>query len=261
VNIAVITGASAGMGRQFVLQLAEKEAFDEIWVIARRADRLEALRKECRVPIRVLALDLSDPNSYAVYRAQLAQILPGVRVLVNCAGYGKFGSCEEIPAGEQLGMIDLNCRALTAVTMETLPYMTSGAKIVMVDSLSAFQPVPYMAVYGATKAYVLSYSRALNAELATRGIRVMAVAPGWVKTDFFDRAEKDRKHPVVSYMNVMWEPEDVVKTALRDLYHSRKDVSIHGFPVKAQVFGVKLLPHRWIMNIWLKQQKLNKKQT
>ena len=258
-NIAVITGASAGMGREFVLQLAGKEPFDEIWVLARRADRLEALRTECAIPLRVLALDLADPEALSRYRACLAAEQPSVRVLVNCAGYGKFGACETIPADEQLGMIDLNCRALTAVTMETLPYMTQGSKIVMVDSLSAFQPVPYMAVYGATKAYVLSYSRALNAELAPRGIRVMAVSPGWVKTDFFDRAEADRTKPVVSYMNVLWEPADVVKTAIRDLYHSKKDVSIHGFPVKAQVLGVKLLPHKLIMKIWMKQQGLPKK--
>ena len=157
---------------------------------------------------------------------------------------------------EQLGMIDLNCRALTAFTLLSLPYMKKGAMIVQVDSLSAFQPVPYMTVYGASKAYVLSYSRAMNVELAPRGIRVMAVSPGWVKTDFFDRAEKDRNTPVVSYMNVLYDAADVVKTAIRDLYHSKKDVSIHGFPVKSQVFGVKLLPHKLIMKIWMKQQKL-----
>ena len=138
--------------------------------------------------------------------------------------------------------------------------MKRGSKIVQVDSLSAFQPVPYMTVYGASKAYVLSYSRAMNVELKPRGIRVMAVSPGWVKTDFFDRAEQDRNAPVVSYMNVLYEPADVVRTAIRDLYHTKKDLSIHGFPVKAQVFGVKLLPHKLIMKIWMNQQKLDQKQ-
>lgn len=260
-KIAVITGASSGMGRQFVLQLAEKEPFDEIWVISRSRERLESLGSECRTPVRVIPLDLSEEASYTVYQTLLAEHTPDIRVLVNCAGYGKFGYAEDIPAEEQLGMIDLNCRALTAFTLYSLPYMQQGAKIVMVDSLSAFQPVPYMTVYGATKAYVLSYSRAMNVELAPRGIRVMAVSPGWVKTEFFNRAEKDRNTPVVSYMNVLYEPEDVVKTAVRDLYHSKKDVSIHGFPVKAQVFGVKLLPHRLIMKIWMHQQKLPRKKT
>ncbi len=259
-KIAVITGASSGMGRQFVLQLAKKEPFDEIWVIARTREKLEGLQTDCAAPLRVIPLDLSDCASYEAYREQLELSKPEIAVLVNCAGYGKFGYAETIPTEEQLGMIDLNCRALTAFTLLSLPYMKTGAKIVQVDSLSAFQPVPYMTVYGATKACVLSYSRAMNVELAPRGIRVMAVSPGWVKTDFFNRAEKDRSTPVVSYMNVLYEPADVVKTAIRDLYHSKKDVSIHGFPVKAQVFGVKLLPHRLIMKIWMKQQKLPPKQ-
>lgn len=255
-KIAVITGASSGMGREFVLQLAAKEPFDEIWVIARTRAKLEALQSECDTPLRILPLDLSDSASYEAYRAALETYQPDLAVLVNCAGYGKFGYAEEIPMEEQLGMIDLNCRALTALTLMSLPYMKQGAKIVQVDSLSAFQPVPYMTVYGATKAFVLSYSRAMHAELKPRGIRVMAVSPGWVRTDFFDRAEKDRSAPVVSYMNVLYEPADVVRTAIRDLYHSKKDVSIHGFPVRAQVFGVKLLPHRLIMKIWMKQQGL-----
>lgn len=259
-RIAVITGASSGMGREFVLQLAKKEPFDEIWVIARSRDKLEALAADCAIPLRVIPLDLSDNASYDVYWEQLSAHQPEIGVLVNCAGYGKFGHAGEIPMEEQLGMIDLNCRALTAFTLLSLPYMKRGSKIVQVDSLSAFQPVPYMTVYGASKAYVLSYSRAMNVELKPRGIRVMAVSPGWVKTDFFDRAEKDRNAPVVSYMNVLYEPADVVRTAIRDLYHTKKDLSIHGFPVKAQVFGVKLLPHKLIMKIWMNQQKLDQKQ-
>lgn len=255
-KIAVVTGASSGMGRQFVLQLAEKEAFDEIWVIARTREKLEGLQADCAVRLRVLALDLSDASSYESYRTALSAQQPEIAVLVNCAGYGKFGYAEDISMEEQLGMIDLNCRALTAFTLLSLPYMKKGAKMVQVDSLSAFQPVPYMTVYGATKAFVLSYSRAMNVELKVRGIRVMAVSPGWVKTDFFNRAQKNRETPVVSYMNVLWEPADVVKTAIHDLYHTKKDVSIHGFPVKAQVLGVKLLPHKLIMKIWMKQQKL-----
>ena len=164
-RIAVITGASSGMGREFVLQLAKKEPFDEIWVIARSRDKLEALAADCAIPVRVIPLDLSDNASYDVYRDQLSAHQPEIGVLVNCAGYGKFGHAGEIPMEEQLGMIDLNCRALTAFTLLSLPYMKRGSKIVQVDSLSAFQPVPYMTVYGASKAYVLSYSRAMNVEM------------------------------------------------------------------------------------------------
>ena len=154
-------------------------------------------------------------------------------------------------------MIDLNCKALVAMTELTLPYMKRGAKILNLDSLSAFQPVPYINVYGSTKAFVLSYSRALNRELKPRGIRVMAVNPGWVKTEFFDHALQTSSD-AVTYYNKLYEAKDVMTTALKDLYRTKKDVSIHGFPVRMQVRMVKLLPHSLVMNIWMKQQKHNK---
>ena len=91
-------------------------------------------------------------------------------------------------------------------------------------------------------------------ELRPRGIKVMAVCPGWVRTDFFDRAKTDCTN-AVTYFNKMYEAKDVVATAMRDLYKPKKDVSIHGFPVKFQVFLVKLLPHSLVMNTWLNQQK------
>ena len=177
-------------------------------------------------------------------------------MLGNCAGYGKFGRYDQISLDDCMGMIDLNCKALVAMTQLTLPYMKHGGKILQLDSLSAFQPVPYLNVYGSSKSFVLSYSRALNRELKSKGIRVMSVNPGWVKTEFFDHATQT-SNDAVTYYNVMYEAKDVIKTAVRDLYHSKKDVSIHGLPVKLQVLGVKLLPHKLIMEIWMKQQKHN----
>ena len=130
-----------------------------------------------------------------------------------------------------------------------------GATDKELDSLSAFQPVPYITTYAATKAFVLSYSRAMNRELKAKGIRVMAMNPGWVKTEFFNHAFQTNADNEVRYFNRLYEAKDVVKTGLNDLYHSKKDCSIHGFPVKFQVFLVKLLPHSLVMNTWLNQQK------
>ena len=110
-----------------------------------------------------------------------------------------------------------------------------------------------MNVYAASKAFVLSYARGLNMELKNRQISVMAVCPGWVKTPFFDRAETEDKEAVV-YFNRFYTPEQVVDKAFRDM-KKKKDVSILGFPVRMQVYLVKHLPHKLIMNIWLKQQK------
>ena len=251
-KIAVVTGASSGMGEQFVRFLDRDEQFDEIWVIARRKERLESIFTDCRAKIRAIPLDLTRPESIDAYASLLKAENPEVSVLVNASGFGHFGAFADFPAEPQLEMIDLNCRALTAITWQTIPYLVRGSRVYQVDSLSSFQPVPYICVYGATKAYVLSFSRALNVELRGRGIRVMAVCPGWVKTDFFDRAVTDN---TITYYNRFYTAEQVVIRALKDMKRGR-DVSICGFPVRAQVFATKLLPHKLIMKIWCNQQKI-----
>ena len=159
-KIAVVTGASSGMGREFVLQLGQYVEVDEIWVIARRIDALWALQKDVATYVRPLCLDLCSDNAFEEYRALLEQEQPDVKLLVNAAGFGKFGDFQKVPLDDDLRMIDLNCKALVAMTRLTLPYMHENSHILQLDSLSAFQPVPYIATYGATKSFVLSYSRA-----------------------------------------------------------------------------------------------------
>lgn len=250
-RIAVITGASSGMGREFVRQLEASENFDEIWVIARRKDRLLSLAEEVKTPLRAIALDLSRSESFEEYKTILEQEKPDVAVLVNGSGFGKFGAFSDISLDTQLEMIDLNEKALVAMTYLTLPYMGKGGKIYQIGSLSSFQPVPYIGVYGATKSFVLSFSRALGVELKGRGIRVLAVSPGWVRTEFFDRAVSD---DTITYYNRYYNADQVVARALRDMKKG-KDVSVCGFPIRAQVLLVKLIPHRLVMWIWCKQQK------
>ena len=250
-KIALITGASSGMGREFVLQLDESEDFDEIWVVARRSERLETLRQEVRAPLRCLSLDLTAEGSFRTLKELLAEEKPEISCLVNASGFGIFRSFADAPLEGQLRMIDLNDKALVALTYLALPYMGRGGRIVNMGSLSSFQPVPYINVYGASKAFVLSFTRALGAELKPRGIRAMAVCPGWVRTEFFDTAVTDET--VITYYDRWYEAGDVVRRALRDLRRG-KDVSVCGFPVRAQVLLVKLLPHRLVMRIWCRQQ-------
>ena len=253
-NIAIITGASSGMGREFVLQAANYVQLDEIWVIARRTEALEKLKNEVSTPIRPISLDLCDSESFARFSQLLCAEKPNVKLLVNAAGFGKFGAFQNIPMEDDLRMIDLNCKALVAMTRLTLPYMRPGSHILQLDSLSAFQPVPYIATYGATKSFVLSYTRAVNRELKGSGIRMMAMNPGWVKTEFFNHALKTNGNEV-QYYNYLWEARDVVATGLHDLYKTKKDYSVHGLPIRNQVRLVKLLPHSIVMNVWCNQQK------
>ena len=253
-TIAIVTGASSGMGREFVLQLSQYVSVDEIWAIARRQTALEALAQDCPARVRPVPMDLCDEHSFDALAALLEAEKPDVKLLVNAAGFGKFGSFEKIPLSDECRMIDLNCKALLAVTRTVLPYMGRGSHILQLDSLSAFQPVPYITTYGATKAFVLSYTRAMDRELRPRGIRCIAMNPGWVKTEFFDHAFQTNGSEV-QYFDRLYEAKDVVATGLKDLYRSKKDVSIHGFPVRMQVRLVKLLPHSLVMNVWQNQQK------
>lgn len=257
-KIAVVTGASSGIGREFAERIAETCVLDEMWVIARREDRLEELKSTIKVKVRTLALDLSDGECIERYRRELADSNPDVRILVNASGFGRLGEAETLTNFEQLGMIDLNIRALTEITLITLKYMSRGARIYQMGSLSAFQPIPYMSVYAATKAYVLSYSRSMNVELAPRGIRMIAVCPGWVRTEFLDRAEDE--NGMVVYYNGFVTADVVVRQAFKDMKKG-KDVSICGGKSKATAFLTKHISHRTAMKIWcgMQRRKRNKK--
>ena len=257
-NIAIVTGASSGMGREFALQLNAYVRVDEIWVIARRLEALETLKREIPIPVRPIRLDLTDASAFGVLENMLQEEQPSIKLLVNAAGFGKFGAYHKVTLADESGMIDLNCKAVVLMTRLCLPYMEAGSHILQLDSLSAFQPVPYITTYGATKAFVLSYCRAMNRELKPRGIRMMAMNPGWVKTEFFNHAFQTNDGCEVQYFNRLYEAKDCVATGLKDLYQSKKDYSIHGLPVKLQVLGVKLLPHWLVMNIWQNQQKKSK---
>ena len=251
-KIAIVTGASSGMGREFVLQLTQYVRVDEIWAIARREEVLRNLQAD--VPVRPICLDLCESDSFAQFAALLEQEKPDVKLLVNAAGFGKFGTFEKIPVEQECRMIDLNCKALVVMTRLTLPYMGKGSHVLQLASNSSWQPVPYITTYGATKAMVLSYSRAMNQELKSRGIRMMSMNPGWVRTEFFDHALQTNGNEV-QYYNRIHEAADVVATGLKDLYKSKKDFSIHGLSVRMQVKLVKFLPHSLVMRIWLNQQK------
>lgn len=249
-KIAVITGASSGMGREFVHALDREEEFDEIWVIARREERLEELREQCRARIRPLVWDLQKRESLYAYRDLLEKEQPNIAVLVNAAGFGLFGEFKSMDLDEQLDIIDLNDRALTGMCHLSLPYMKRGGRIINMGSMSSWQPVPYINVYGASKAYVLSFTRALGRELKGRGIQVLAVCPGWIKTEFFDRAVHD---DTIKYYNRFYTAEQVIAQAMADLKKG-KTVSVLGTPEKIQVQLVKHLPTETVMNTWCKQQ-------
>lgn len=251
-KIAVITGASSGIGREMVLEADRRYTFDEIWVIARRAERLAELQSSCRNKIRPVALDLTSREDLAKYSRLLAEEKPDIALLINAAGCGIFGPFKEADPDKLINSVELNSIALTAVTRSSLDYMNKGSNIVNLGSNSSWQPVPICTVYGASKSYVLNFSRALNRELRSSGIGVMCVCPGWIKSEFQENAKHDA---YIKYVDRWYGPDEVAKQAMDDLEKGRM-VSILGGPVRRQVKLVKFLPVNLIMDIWCKQQGL-----
>ena len=251
-KIAVITGASSGMGREFIRTLDTYGKFDEVWAVARRKERLEALTASC--PVKPLPLDLTEQASLDMYADMLKSSDVTVALLINASGFGKFDAVMDVPLSENMNMVDLDCKAVMAMCQITIPSMTEGAKIINIASVAGFQPIPYINVYAACKAFVVSYSRALNREL--KKIHVMALCPFWTNTEFFDRAVSG--NPVVKKYIAMYQPEDVVRNAWSDL-KKNKEISMYGFKSKGQALLVKILPHSLVMKIWMRQQELKAK--
>ncbi len=242
-NIAIVTGASSGMGREFVFQIANRyPKLDEIWVIARRKDRLLNLTKKVPVNLRIFDMDLSDEKELKELECVLSDEKPNVRMLVNSAGFGFLADFTEEKWDTWGGMIDLNCKSLSRVTYMVLPYMKKGARIINLASSAAFVPQPGFNVYAAGKAYVLSFSRALHAELKKRQITVTAVCPGPVRTDFFKVADPNHSTRFFKKL-IIAEPRNVVFKALDDA-RLNKDISVYGNTMKIFCILCKVFPHR-----------------
>lgn len=195
---ALVTGASSGIGMEFARLLAARGY--AVALSARRADRLESLaaelEREYRVRTFVFASDLAEPG--AALRLCQAIAAEGIEidVLVNNAGFGLLGNFVETPWERERAMIDLNVRALVELTKRFLPGMVERGRgrVLNVASTAAFQPGPLMAVYFATKAFVLSFSEAVNEELRGTGVNVTTLCPGPTQSEFFEKAEaRDRQ--------------------------------------------------------------------
>ena len=243
-RIAIVTGASSGIGREFAKQIpCLYRQLDEIWVIARRKERL--LELELSVPVRIFDMDLNEKKFYEILERELKESEADIRMLVNSAGYGKIGDFTEIDIENQIGMLDINCKALSRMTHLCLNYMTKGSRIINVASAAAFGPQPGFAVYAASKSYVYSFSVALKQELKSRGIYVTAVCPGPVDTEFFDIAGAEM---AVVKEQFRVKSKDVARQALLDA-KDKKTISVYGSVMKGAKVAAKILPDPVIARI------------
>jgi len=240
----LITGASAGLGVEFAKQCAARG--DEVILVARRKDRLNKLAAELG-KAHVIAADLGKPNSPAKLLAEIKSRGLWVRTLINNAGFGLRGRFDALPLDRQLEMIDLNIRSLTNLAFVFIDDMRAhgGGSILNVASTAAFQPGPNMAVYFATKAYVLSFTEALHEEWKDRGIKVSALCPGPTRTEFGDVAGIKT---LGSFDRLAMEAEPVVRAGLEGLDRNQA-VVIPGVPNKIGAWSTRLAPRSTVRKI------------
>ena len=244
VPVALITGASAGLGVDFARQLSAEG--HRLVLVARRLDRLEALAAELG-NARAVACDLSQPGAVAMLMADLAANDEIVETLVNNAGFGMWGRFFGLDARQQREMVDLNVGALTELTRAVAPGMVERkhGRILNLASTAAFQPGPRMAVYFATKAYVLSLTEALHEELKPHGISVSALCPGPTKTEFGDVAGFSGNG---TFNRMSASSASVARIGLHGLARN-KAVVIPGLLNKAGAQGHRLLPRSVLRKI------------
>lgn len=246
-RIAVITGASGGIGKEFV-KLILQDKVDEIWTIARSMERLTTLKKEFGVKIVPISIDLSRKEEILSLGEMLEDQNPVIAYLVNNAGLAKMGSYQDFTLEEVETTVSVNCTAFAILCTLCLPYMRRGSRILNISSASSFQPLPYLNLYAATKAFERSYSRALNVELRGTGITSTAVCPSWVDTDLLT---KELNGKLIKFPGIV-SPERVARTALRDAKRGR-DMSVCSLYVKGLHVLLKLFPQKAVMNTWVRK--------
>jgi short-subunit dehydrogenase len=245
-KIAIITGASSGLGVEFFKEI-QKEELDEVWVIARRKDRLDSICTEYGVlKSRVVPMDITKPESILELKALFESENVDIRFLINNAGFGIIGDLDKADYLKQGDMISLNVKALTEITTIALKHMQKGACIINTCSIASFVPNARMSVYSSTKAYVMSFSKALRYELKKQKINVTAICPGPMDTEFLAVAgiEKGVSHTFDTLPRC-----NVAKTAKKGIKASKRGRAVytpHPFYKFYRVLA-KVLPHSWLM--------------
>jgi hypothetical protein len=252
-TIAIVTGASSGLGAEFVRQLDAGQAgpLSEIWLVARSQDKLDAVAATCQTPTRTFALDLTDAASFDTLDAALAQAAAAANVnvalLVNCAGFGKFGPFTQLAEKDNANMLRLNCLATLEMCYRALPYMHPGARIINIASVAALLPQPGLDVYAATKRFVLDFSRGLDAELSGTGIHVTAVCPKFMHTNFLSNPGSGQAVNHMTWIGFE-EPATCVRRALAASRLGKRCI-ITSYDMRLANGVLKVLPTRLAMDL------------
>lgn len=214
-NIAVITGASSGLGKVFCEKVLKRyPTLDEVWLIARRKGKLQELAdKYPNRKFRVLSLDLSQNSSYVYLENLLMELKPNVKVLINNAGFEREGLFREMKSSDILSMINLNITGMTMINRCFLPYMKRGSYEIITGSVSSFAPIPWQAVYSASKAYVKFFARAVHEEEKKHGVNILLICPGNMETEMNSKNSAAGKISKLPYLNLEKETVKAMKKA------------------------------------------------
>ena len=220
---------------------------------------MEALRDELGVKAKIIKADLCETEGIDSLRAELEAEKPVVSYLVNAAGFGDFGGFDEIPETSVARMIDLNAKALVLITHMVIPYMQKGGKIIELGSGSCFTPLPYFNVYSSSKVFVLHYTKALNYEIKKYGISATCFCPGWVETEFIDKALLDGKTTHPKKMKPLLSAEKVVRGCIKAAERGKCMYVVNWF-TKLQHTLFKILPDCILTRLWLTMLEKPKKE-
>lgn len=247
-KIAIITGASSGLGVEFFKGL-QSEALDEIWIIARREEKLKEISTLYgKITTRCIPLDITEKESIEHLCELFKTVLPDIRFLINNAGMGVYGPLENADYEAQSKMIELNVRSLTEITTIVLPYMNEGAKIINSCSIASFVPNANLTVYSSTKAYVMSFSRGLRYELKKRKINVTALCPGPMETEFLAVAGLDNGSSKAFDALPRCNPQKAAIGAIKAAKRGRAVYTPKGFYKFYRILS-KVLPTAWLMGL------------
>lgn len=258
-SIAIITGASSGIGKEFARQMNVKLGVDEFWFVARREDKMIKLRDELSVNAKIIPADLSKKEGIDKLKAILADEKPSVKYLINAAGCGNFGSFDEISEAQVENMIDLNVKALVLITHAVIPYMERGGRIVELGSGSCFTPLPYFNTYASSKAFVLHYTKSLNYEIKKYGLRATCFCPGWVETEFLGKAESSGV-TVPKATKPLLRVESVVSKCIGKMKRG-KAMCVTNWYTKLQHVLFKILPDSILTKLWIGMLKHPEKES
>ncbi|WP_406826434.1 SDR family NAD(P)-dependent oxidoreductase [Pedobacter sp. KACC 23697] len=247
ITYALITGASKGIGKSMAIALAKRKI--NLLLISRSADELAvlqiAIKNEYGVEVHILAIDLSQSQAAKAVHNWVKAKNYAVQILINNAGYGLWGKFAELDLSAQLEMCQLNMATVTALCHLFVPVLSTQKKayILNVGSTAAYQAVPTLAIYSATKAFILSFTRALRFELKDGPVSVSCLSPGPVDTGFAHRAGLDAFNKMAEKFNM--KPDDVAEIAIKGLFAGKSEI-IPGFTNIISVYANRILPKGFI---------------